>query len=87
MELYAVKFGESLFRLRNIYRDMNSSEEVVKIPWSYYIAKHNNKSIFIDTGFRDENVANQWGVTFTGIENELGSIIDNLSFVLKRSIN
>ncbi len=81
MELYAVKVGESLFRLRYIYRDMNSSEEIVKIPWSYYIAKHNNKTIFIDTGFRDENAANQWGITFTGVENELGSIIDNLSFV------
>lgn len=81
MELYAVKFGESLFHLRNIYRDMNDSEEIVKIAWSYYIAKHNNKTIFIDTGFRDKNVANQWGITFTGVENELGCIIENLSFV------
>lgn len=81
MELYAVKFGESSFRLRYVYRDMNNSEEIVKIAWSYYIAKHNDKTIFIDTGFRDENVANQWGITFTGVENELGYIIDNLSSV------
>jgi len=81
MELYAVKFGESLFHLRNIYRDMNNSEEIVKIAWSYYIAKHNNRTIFIDTGFRDVNVANQWGITFTAVDNELESIINNLNLV------
>lgn len=81
LELYAVKFGESLFHLRNIYRDTNNSEELVKISWSYYIAKHNNKTIFIDTGFREENVAKQWGITFTDVEFELGSIINNLSVV------
>lgn len=81
MELYAVKVGESLFHSRNIYRDMNNSEEIVKISWSYYIAKHNDKTIFIDTGFRDETVANQWGITFTGVETELRNIIDNLNFV------
>ncbi|MCR8658574.1 MBL fold metallo-hydrolase [Paenibacillus endoradicis] len=70
-----------MFHLRNIYRDTNNSEELVKIAWSYYIAKHNNKTIFIDTGFRDESVANQWGITFTGVENELGSIIKNLNLV------
>ncbi|WP_138753972.1 MBL fold metallo-hydrolase [Paenibacillus sinopodophylli] len=81
MELYAVRFGESSFQLKYIYRDTNHSEAIVKIAWSYYIAKHNHKTIFIDTGFRDEHAAIQWGITFTGVENELGSIIDDLSLV------
>ncbi len=81
MELYAVKVGESMFSLNYIYRDTNHSEEQVKIAWSYYIAKHNHKTIFIDTGFRDENVAKQWGITFTDVENEIGSIIGNRSLV------
>lgn len=81
MELYAVKVGESSFQLKYIYRDTNHSEEIVKIAWSYYVAKHNNKTIFIDTGFRDEAVAKQWGITFTDAEQELGSIIGDLSLV------
>ncbi|MBW5445242.1 MBL fold metallo-hydrolase [Cohnella sp. CFH 77786] len=81
MELYAVKFGESSFRLKYVYRDMEHSDEIVKIAWSYYIAKHDHKTIFIDTGFRDENTANQWGITFTGVEKELGRIVDHLNSV------
>ncbi|NOU68787.1 MBL fold metallo-hydrolase [Paenibacillus sp. LMG 31461] len=81
MELYAIKFGESSFRLRHIYRDMPNSEETTKIAWSYYIAKFNDITIAIDTGFRDENVAKKWGITFTGVEQELSSIIDNLAVV------
>lgn len=81
MELYAVKFGESSFRLSNVYRDMNHSEELVQIAWSFYIAKHNNKTICIDTGFRDENTAQQWGITLTDVADELRGIIGNLSSV------
>ncbi len=81
MELYAVNVGESWFHLKNIYRDTNNPEEQVKIAWSFYIAKHDNKIIFIDTGFRDENTANQWGITCTDIEKELEGLFGKRSLV------
>lgn len=77
MELYAVKFGESTFYYKYIYRDMGNSEEVTNISWSYYIAKFNDKIIYIDTGFRDKTTASKWGITFTDVDNELGMIINN----------
>ena len=57
---------------------MQNSEETYKISWSYYVARHKGKVIFFDCGFRDKEVAKQWGIRirFTGAEKELPAILE-----------
>lgn len=81
MELYAIKYGESPFYYKYIYRDMNKSDKETTISWSYYIAKCNNKIIYIDTGFRDETTASKWGIAFTDVDKELGMIMKDKAAV------
>ncbi|MBD3922931.1 MBL fold metallo-hydrolase [Paenibacillus sp. PR3] len=76
MQLYAVKFGESLLGAKYIFRD-ETSEDLIKISWSYYIAKYNNKTILFDVGFRDPIIANQWGIELCNVDDEVNKIIPN----------
>lgn len=75
MQLYAVKFGESLLSSKYIFRD-ESSEKLIRISWSYYIAKHNNKTILFDVGFRDPITANEWGIELCNVNEEVKKIIN-----------
>ena len=70
MQLYAVKFGESLLSANYIFRGA-SSEEFIPIAWSYYIAKYNQKTILFDVGFRDPQIAKEWDITLNNIEDEV----------------
>lgn len=79
MQLYAIKFGESPLYSKCIYRDINTDEKM-QISWSYYLAKFNNKTILFDVGFRDQIIAEEWGITLLNIDNEINSLA-NLSNV------
>jgi len=61
MHLYAVKYGESQLNAKFIFRD-TTSEELVRISWSYYIALHQGKTILFDVGFRNSVTAQTWGI-------------------------
>lgn len=74
MQLYAVKFGESFLNSKYIFRD-ESSEDLIRISWSYYIAKYNNKIILFDVGFRDPITAKEWGIELCNVEDEVKKII------------
>ncbi len=45
MELFAIKYGESIFKKNFIYKDMSTSEENTELVWMYYLAKYNGKVI------------------------------------------
>jgi glyoxylase-like metal-dependent hydrolase (beta-lactamase superfamily II) len=81
MELYAIRYGVSLFRYKNIYQDMFTSKEVIEFLWLYYLAKYNDKVILFDTGFRDKSVAKKWEVELINIGQEIRNIIDDLNCV------
>jgi glyoxylase-like metal-dependent hydrolase (beta-lactamase superfamily II) len=74
MELYAIKYGESAFKINAVYKDKESSDEEIDFLWMYYIAKYNNKVILFDTGFRDEEEALEWGVKFKDTNKEIKAI-------------
>jgi glyoxylase-like metal-dependent hydrolase (beta-lactamase superfamily II) len=81
MELYAIRYGESLFPQKYIFHDMCNSNEQVELAWSFYLAKLGGKVILFDTGFRNMNTGKTWGVNFKPFEEELSSIINDLSNV------
>lgn len=76
MELYAIKYGESVFKMKSIYQDMASSEEFTEFLWLYYLAKYNDKVLLFDTGFRNEQDAANWGVKLINVENEIKKLIN-----------
>lgn len=73
MNLYAIKFGESSLFAKYIYRDIKSDEKM-QISWSYYLAQYNNKTILFDVGFRDQIIAEKWGITLINIEDEINHL-------------
>lgn len=81
MEVYSIKYGESLFPKKYIYRERNQSQEDVEFLWLFYLAKLNNKVILFDTGFRDKYMLEKWGVSLKNYETELNLIINSFSDV------
>ncbi|WP_256757362.1 MBL fold metallo-hydrolase [Cohnella sp. WQ 127256] len=75
MQLYAVKFGESSLNSKYIYRDV-FSEDLIRISWSYYITKYNNKTILFDVGFRDPVIAKNWGIDLFNVDKEIKHIFN-----------
>ncbi|QTH41545.1 MBL fold metallo-hydrolase [Cohnella sp. LGH] len=75
MQLYAVKFGESPFKSKYVFRDA-SVNEPMRIPWSYYVARYRGKSILFDVGFRDPQTAEKWGIELIDVEAEVASAVD-----------
>src|SRR4051812_39774491 len=62
MELYALRYGSSLFPRRLAFAD-DASDERLPIAWSLYALKLDGRRIVIDTGFSDPATARAWGVT------------------------
>lgn len=77
MELYAVKYGEDFkfAKYENVLKGMGKTGRVTDFIFLQYILKHNGKVILIDTGFRDEKVAEKMGVTLLDVDSEVNSII------------
>jgi glyoxylase-like metal-dependent hydrolase (beta-lactamase superfamily II) len=61
-ELYAVKYGESLFPLSSIF-EKGDQNKAVLFAWLFYVLKHNGRIILIDTGFSDPVKARDYGIT------------------------
>jgi N-acyl homoserine lactone hydrolase len=72
-ELYAVKYGTSLFPGSSIYNGDVSGKRF-PFAWLFFVIKTNDKVILVDTGFSDEKRAHDYGVTLTDISSPLASI-------------
>lgn len=81
MELYAIKYGESTYKSKFIYKDMALSKEDTETLWLFYLAKHNNKILLFDTGFRNKYEASKWGVQITTYESEITKLISSVDSV------
>jgi len=81
MELYAVKFGEDFkfAKYENVYKGMGKTGRVTDFIFLRYILIHNGKVVLIDTGFRDEKVAEKMGVTLLEVDREVKNIIGDIS--------
>ena len=63
IELYAVKYGTSIFSTRYIFYNDNSNKNV-GFAWLFYLLKADKKIILIDTGFDDAVLQKQFGVNW-----------------------
>jgi glyoxylase-like metal-dependent hydrolase (beta-lactamase superfamily II) len=75
LELYAIKYGEAPFPLRYIYRDCTDSKEEIPTEWLFYLAFIGDKTVLIDTGFRNAEQAKKWGLTFTDYPPDLKALL------------
>jgi hypothetical protein len=75
MELYAIKYGEAPFALKYIYKDCAGSDALVPTDWLLYLAVVGDRTILVDTGFRNEEEAGDWGLTFTNYLSELDALL------------
>jgi glyoxylase-like metal-dependent hydrolase (beta-lactamase superfamily II) len=54
MELYAIKYGESLFPSEKVFYDDDLNTGIF-IHWLFYVIKYNDKNILVDTGFSKQS--------------------------------
>src|SRR5271154_245597 len=61
LELYACRYGRSLFPETSAFRDGRKGENV-EFVWGFYVARSGAEVTLIDTGFSDPAVARKWHV-------------------------
>lgn len=63
-ELYAIKYGDSLFSSKKIFSDTNK-EKKIPFSWFFYVLKIDKKIILIDTGFSDLKKIKKYNINLT----------------------
>jgi len=63
LELYAVKYGDSLYHSRYIYYDDVLSKSL-PFAWMFYVIKCEQKIILVDTGFRKESFIESYNIDY-----------------------
>lgn len=63
IELYSIKYGDSLFPTSEIYYNDKLNKEV-SFSWLFYLIKYNGHMILIDTGFNDEKYIEMFKINF-----------------------
>lgn len=77
MQLYAIRFGENFkyATKETILKNTSNPQEVVSdFPFLFYVAKNEGKTILFDVGFRDEELAQNMGITLFDVRKELEEI-------------
>ncbi len=63
IELYSIKYGDSLYPTGDIYYNDKLNKEV-EFSWLFYLIKYNNHIILVDTGFNNEKYIEQLKIDF-----------------------
>ena len=63
LEVYAIKYGDSLYHSRHIYYD-DLLNKPVPFAWMFYVIKYNKKIILVDTGFREESFIKSFNIDY-----------------------
>lgn len=74
MKLYAIRYGEGFKYgvMGTVYRNAVCPDQVIKdFPFLFYLAEKDGKYVLIDTGFRDEELAKEMGVTLLPVKEEI----------------
>jgi glyoxylase-like metal-dependent hydrolase (beta-lactamase superfamily II) len=70
-ELFGISYGNSKFRKDKVFLN-ESKNKKVSFEWIFWLAKGNDKTILIDTGFDDEILAKKWKIkNYTAPQNKL----------------
>lgn len=60
VELYALKYGDSLYKTRYIFADGDDSR--VPFAWMFWVVKDKDAAYLVDAGIQDEKLAVQWQI-------------------------
>lgn len=63
LEVYALKYGDSLYHSRNIYYE-DPFNEPIPFAWMFYVIKYKDKIILIDTGFEEEKYIKSFNIDY-----------------------
>lgn len=55
LELYAIKYGDSLYHSKHIYYK-DALNKPLPFAWMFYVIRYGEKIILVDTGFRKESL-------------------------------
>ena len=86
MQLYAIRYAENFKygTYDSVYRNIEEKgKRIEKFAFLYYLAEHEGKYTLIDTGFRDETLATNMGVTLLGVEQELLNVFGEMPQIHK----
>ena len=86
MRLYAIRYASDFKygTYGTVYRDAeNPNEAIEEFAFLYYLAEYNGKYTLIDTGFRDEKLALDMGVTLLDVEKEILSVFGKVPQINK----
>jgi glyoxylase-like metal-dependent hydrolase (beta-lactamase superfamily II) len=72
-ELYAVKYGTSLYPGASVY-DGYKKDVLLPFAWLFYVVKSGDRIILVDTGFSDAATARVYHITLEDIASYLGKI-------------
>lgn len=77
MKLYGIRYAKS-FRYgtrETVFSSQRGNREpIADFSFFYYLAELDGKHILIDTGFRDERLAEEMGVTLLPVDEEIGRV-------------
>ena len=60
-KVFGVSYGNSSFDEEKVFSNVASKDEV-QFEWMFWVVQGKGKTILVDTGFDDENLAKKWGV-------------------------
>ncbi|MFH2093856.1 MAG: MBL fold metallo-hydrolase [Pseudomonadota bacterium] len=60
--VYAMRYGQSRFKLKNIYASEKKSSQTVEFVWLFYLVTTRDQKILIDTGFSDAQKAEYYHI-------------------------
>ena len=63
LELYAIKYGDSLYHSKNIYYE-DILNKPLPFAWMFYVIKYDKKIILVDTGFRKESFIESFNIDY-----------------------
>ncbi len=86
MKLYVIRYAKG-FKYGTygaVYRDAERPNQMLEdFLFLYYLAEIDGKYILIDTGFRDEKLASDKGVTLLSIEKEIEQVFGEMLHISK----
>ncbi|MCP4373487.1 MAG: N-acyl homoserine lactonase family protein [Deltaproteobacteria bacterium] len=85
LHIYALRYGQSRFKLKDIYLSEKNSKST-EFVWLFYLVTLENRKILIDTGFSNDNKASYYRLTEythpTKLLSQLGIKPDDITDVI-----
>ncbi|OVE73699.1 hypothetical protein BVX93_00965 [bacterium B13(2017)] len=61
-KVFALKYGESKFKYNEVFWEATKPNRKVDFSWMFWVIRHKNRIILVDTGFENENLKQRWKI-------------------------